>query len=429
MQPKAHGYKHLIASNIWGVLIGVSSTKKSPCITVGVSLLEYALEKVVGPRNQLAQKEYTAQAKLFKAERNLLEEALKSAMKKGETSKAKELADKIASLEAPTLDIRDPIINDATQEALGLKLSKNSNGVFQIRDELSGLLASLNKPNQDHARAFYLESYNSATNYSVERIVSESYVIKHHHMTMLGGIQPSMFSPVLKERQTGINNDGLVERLIQFAVFPDFDGASYVDEQFDDSYETRAKRLFENAVRLERSDDPLILTFSNDAQKKYKAWVTKHIEKVNKMTESTQSIYGKQAAFLSKLVLSFHMIKELDKEEVDYGNISTVVDIETLEMAILWIDFLDHHINRIVNYTQQDTELHPARELLARMDKLPDSFTVRDINRKNWAFLKDEKVRDKALAMLVEHYYLDLHEQPSGTRIKRTYTKHPSVRS
>lgn len=51
-------------------------------------------------------------------------------------------------------------ITDATVESLGEILIENPWGVLAYRDELHGLLKSLDKEGQEGARAFYLQAYD-----------------------------------------------------------------------------------------------------------------------------------------------------------------------------------------------------------------------------------------------------------------------------
>ncbi|HCG7083613.1 TPA: DUF3987 domain-containing protein [Vibrio parahaemolyticus] len=428
IQPKKHTENWKVAVNLWAALIGPPSSKKTPSINHGIKLLEHAVDTILEPRNTASRKAYNAQLKIHNATKKVLEKELYDAVASGDNAFAKETAQKIANLEKPTLNVRDFLLNDTTQEALAKKLSQNDNGVLCVRDELPGRVESMNKQNQSHARAFYLEAYNGSTNYTVERIASDSFTIELMLMSLLGGIQPSKLAPLLEARQNGDSDDGLMERLIQFSVFPDFQGSEYIDRPFDPEHETRAKRLFENAARLDRASDPLICTFSDESQKLWDSWATEHANRLNVMSEGMQAIYGKQPTVCAKLAVIFHLIDQLDTESVDFSNLNSIVEPTSLTLAFSWISYLDSHIVRITEYAKENREITLAKDLLSRLKKLEeDKFTVKEISSKGWATFKKIETREQALSILVRHNYLLLEETPSGTRTKRIYTKHPSL--
>jgi len=428
IKPKVHAANWLIPPNLWAVIIGAPSSKKTPSMNYGLNLLDHAIENVLNVQNKAYKQEYKTQIHLYNGKKKNYISSINNAVKEGDIVTAETLSKELALLEKPTMVSRDFVINDATQEALALKLSQNRHGVLSVRDELSGWLEAMNKPNQNHARAFTLETFNGSKNYSVERITSESFNIDLMLTSVLGGLQPSKLSPLLKDRNEGISDDGLIERVLQFAVQPDFNGSEYTDHPVAPELEERAQKLFETVANISvKNDEPLIFSYSNTGQVEWDKWAIEHAKKVRLMGDSMQAIYGKQPAMCAKLILIFHVISEISKPDVDLDNLNTSIGIESLLMGFKWITYLDSHINRILNFVAQDKKYIGARDLLDKMSKLPDDFTVKHISDKGWAAFKNPKVRDDALAILVEHNYLQLEEELSGTRTKRVYYKHLSL--
>ena len=67
----------------------------------------------------------------------------------------------------------------------------------------------------------------------------------------------------------------------------------------------------------------------------------------------------------------------------------------------------------------QSTPLESAHLLLGKLNMLSQEFTLRDLKRKNWRGLRDEKVLVEALDLLVDHHYLIEQEpvrNPKGGR-------------
>ena len=84
---------------------------------------------------------------------------------------------KARALLEPTDDLpaeptaRRYVVNDATVEALGELLETNTFGMLVYRDELHGLLCSMDRQGQEGARGFYLTAYDGNQGYTVDRIL------------------------------------------------------------------------------------------------------------------------------------------------------------------------------------------------------------------------------------------------------------------
>ena len=62
------------------------------------------------------------------------------------------------------------MVNDATVEKLGELLEVNPWGTLSYRDEIHGLLCSMDKQGQEGARGFYLTGYDGNQGHAVDRI-------------------------------------------------------------------------------------------------------------------------------------------------------------------------------------------------------------------------------------------------------------------
>ncbi len=61
-------------------------------------------------------------------------------------------------------------MHDTTVEKLGELLNQNPRGLLLMRDELSGLLRTLDKPGREGDREFFLEGWNGTGSYTYDRI-------------------------------------------------------------------------------------------------------------------------------------------------------------------------------------------------------------------------------------------------------------------
>ncbi|MCB1660658.1 MAG: DUF3987 domain-containing protein, partial [Pseudomonadales bacterium] len=110
--------------------------------------------------------------------------------------------------------------NDSTVAKLGELEQQNPNGILVLRDELIGLLSSLDKEGNEGDRAFYLEGFNGTGSYDTDRIGRGHIFIQNHCLSVFGGIQPDKLIAYLEQAYSGLGNDGLLQRF-QLLVYPD----------------------------------------------------------------------------------------------------------------------------------------------------------------------------------------------------------------
>jgi putative DNA primase/helicase len=219
VQPKARDDWHVVPS-LWGAGVGRAGVKKSP-----------AFNEALKPLHRLQ----TAEFELWKAAHDAWELDRRVAEMQGDANerKAKGLADKdpaaaralLEPTEAPEEPIaRRFIVNDATVEKLGELMQQNPWGVLSYRDELYGLLTSLDKQGQEGSRAFYLQSYDGNQSYTFDRIVRGTVFIPRVCLAMIGGIQPGRIQGYVRDAVSGgSGDDGLLQRF-GMLVWPDIAG-------------------------------------------------------------------------------------------------------------------------------------------------------------------------------------------------------------
>jgi len=211
----------LVAPNLWGAIIGRPGVMKSP-----------ALAEVLKPIKRL---EIEAKEDFERAMRNFATDQRVEDLRRKEHDK--EIARVIRAkgdphakaLELTTGDIEPPvrkryIANDTTVEKLGVLLNENPNGVLCFRDELVGLLNSLDREGQEGARAFYLEAWNGVGRFTYDRIGRGTIDIEACCVSLIGGIQPGPLANYLRAAMNGgKGDDGLLQRF-QLVVWPDIRG-------------------------------------------------------------------------------------------------------------------------------------------------------------------------------------------------------------
>jgi len=404
-----------------GAIIGKPSLLKSPTLSIAMSALE-KLERQARESHDDELKEFAVDCELAELSEQHNKATVKKLVKAGDISEAK------AILLADKVDDKEPtqaryIINDGTIEKIADLLCSNTSGFLVFRDELSGWFNNLNKPDKTNDRPFLLESWNGNKSYFVDRMGRGSTHIPTNRLSILGGIQPDMFSKIVHEASSGSQGgDGLLQRF-QVAVYPDVIGkVSFVDrapnkvaiKQFED-------RLLSLAQWSDEAAEQLVLRFSNPAYQLYKKWFTENesLFRDDALSPSLESHYAKYRGFVPSIAGIFHVLSN------DNFETNALIDEATISSAIAYVEYLRTHAERIYALPEQ-LVLKGAKSLLAKFDKLGNDFTLRDAKRKKWAGLTDGDVVESALSILEEHGYCRQLEMSSVTgRPSIYFIKHP----
>ncbi len=429
VQPKKYDTAWLEVPNLWGVIIGKPSLLKSPTLSIAMTALD-KLENISRELHIEELKEFNVECDLseFKASANKTK--AKSLMGKKDATmsdrneaKAILMADQMEDDEPPTQ--ARYILNDGTFEKTADLQCTNTKGILVFRDELSGWFNNLNKPDKTNDLSFYLESWNGNKPYTVDRIGRGTTVIPNNRLSILGGIQPDIFSKLISQTVSGSQGgDGLLQRF-QIAVYPDLiDKPSFIDK----APNKLAKTLFENkmlslAKWSDEQEEQLVVKLSSEAYKHYQEW---HQTNEALLRDENTPVYleahfAKYRGFVPCIAAIFHA---LDNENFA---IDSKISATTMHAAITYVEYLRSHAERIYALPEQYT-LAGARTILKNFDKLKDAFLVRDIYRKKWKGLTSKELVEPALAILEEAGYCMPFEPDikSAGRPTSFFVKHPN---
>ncbi|WP_299022458.1 DUF3987 domain-containing protein [uncultured Photobacterium sp.] len=415
IRPKKYDFGWLIAPVLWCVAVGSPSTKKTPALKIGTSLLSLA-------QNEFDE-EYTSvvnEVEADKAVNDLViqnkEKDAKAAAKNGELEKAKTLKREIRELGVDLPNHRIVLVNDATIEAIAIRAESNPEGCLVFRDELSGLLAMIDRADNANDRAFYLEGFGGDSSYTQERVGRPNVYIKRLGIWIMGGIQPDKLIPYLRSRKQGEDNDGFIERM-QYMVYPDHQGSEYIDEPTDPLPAFMAGVLFKQLADLKFDDhgNSVACAFTDEAQAVWDKWAIDLHQRQNASPTEWQAILGKYPALCAKFALIFHLCESSDIE----------VSRSALEMAIRFMGYIESHARRIHSYWLHEEQVTSAKLLLDKLDTLSQPFTKKSVADKNWKGLGAQE-RDKALKQLEKRGYIQRVEAPNpGGRPSVFFYKHP----
>ncbi len=376
VKPKKHSDWKL-TPNLWGMLIGEPSHRKSPVadqFLKPLKMLEAEAVKV--------HKERIVQYETEDIERKIAEKTKKKALEEAYEYGDESMIADAKSMYVPQLEepkMERFIVNDATTEKSGELMSVNERTILQYRDELAGFFTSLNKKGRESDRAFYLEAFKGDSPYTYDRIGRGTIHIEKLSIGLFGTIQPSVLANIIPKN--GDSGDGLAQRM-QLAVFSEGTAKPYYDEPIDKNAREEAYELIKNLAYESYEQMPgaqmdcdgiPYFTFDSDAQIRFVQWYDDmKMKEQSEQDNNMQAHIGKYYGLLPSLALVFFLI-----DKVAGTTDAKAIGVSHLEMAIEWCTVLETHARKmyalagsssqsenisqkIVEYVQKHQNMLPA---------------------------------------------------------------------
>lgn len=427
-----------VVTNIWGGFIAPPSSNKSAAFTAGLKPIDKLVAEA-STAHQAALAEHQASQIKAQASAKALKSRLDKAAKAGDSEGMDAIIAAMQEDDSDTVPaLRRYKTNDSSPEALAELEASNPNGILVCRDELTGLLANLDREGNGEARAFFLEGWNGTAPYEIDRILRGHSYIENHCLTVLGGIQPDKLVSYLTPAIRGLGNDGLIQRF-QLLVYPDPINWCYVDRAPDQTARNVVYDLFARIDRLHEgtlarmgahpADDynkRPYFRFSDAAQAHYVDWLTRlHTQK---LAHEPQPILcehlSKYQKLMPVLALLFHIVETIND---DRGG---PVSLRAAEMASDWCEYLESHARRVYGLVLDNAQIAAgvlAQKILQmgqkRTDKtdltpdwLESGFTASMVLRKNWKGLTDIETIHAAMDLLADHHWLRIVQGGTGER-------------
>ena len=411
---------YTIIPNVWGALVALPSSLKTPAINEALSPL-FRLE-------DLATAKYADDKSNAELESFCLESDIKNLEKQISRGKGdrdflfhqiKELKDKQQRIIPKE---RRYIANDSTIEQLAVLLSENANGLLVQRDELMGFLNMMEKPGHENDRAFYLESWSGDGRYKVDRITRSSISVNGMRLSILGGIQPARIKNYIYEvTSDSAGNDGFIQRF-QMLIYPDQKKSwELVDRKPQREAKAHVEFIFSELADLDLLDlNPLgdsnalpYLRFSDEAQEVYYQWITKlenRLLQQNFDPPALQTHLGKYRSLMPTLALIFFLISYVESKFL--GN---QVPKWAANQAVQWCEYLEAHAKKVYGLLGE-LQLDSAKAFMKKVveGKIKDGESIRDIYRHHWSLLDSPKKVESAIALLSEHGWCQTQQVFTG---------------
>jgi putative DNA primase/helicase len=430
MQPKRQDTGWQAVPNLWGAIVGRPGAMKSPATGQVLAMLD-RLESNEREVWQSAYNAWETEARLAKMSDAANEKKAAGLVSNGKAGEARALLAK-AEVDAEPIQRRF-IVNDTTYEKLGEILLSDSWGTLSYRDELQGLLASLDKQGQEGARSFYLQAYDGDKGYTFDRIGRGTLRLDRVCLAMLGGIQPGRLQDYVRSAVSGGGgDDGLLQRF-SLVVWPDQSKEFVnVDEWPDSEAKATAWEVFNRLSKLDPIEgSPVVWRFDDAAQELFNDWRVKL--ETNLRTGELHAALESHLAKYRKLVPALALIFAL----IDMPESTQVIGKRELMRAMAWAEYLRSHAERV--YSAAVTpESNGAHTLIAKIKqgKLTDGiyrlaeFAPRQVAVKGWAGLGSSEAVRKACELLCEYGWLRVASaevNPLGGRPSGTYEIHPDL--
>lgn len=411
-----------IVPNLWGALIGPPSAMKSPAMQAALApafMLQDEMREL-WERQCATIAEDAALAELSaKVSRSQAAKAIKAGDREAARKLMKEAGDDADEMPpCPRL-----IVNDATVEKLGELLNENRNGLLLIRDELPGFLARMEDQECQGERAFYLEAFNGDGSFTFDRIGRGTVRIEVCTVSIIGGVQPSRIIPLVRGAVSGSSNDGLLQRL-QMTVWPDPSARwQWVDRSPDAAARIEVDRICRDMrdMPAQGEGEPRIMRFDPVAQDAFRDWMEgiQGEARSRSLPSAIESHILKMPKTVASLALIFDLIE---------GDGDDLIGDTAILRALGWADYLRTHANRLYAAGQAMAE-DGARLIVDRREMLPEAFTVRDIQRKQWTGLTDrDAIVTSIETLLGTHHCREVAGSNSTGRPSTLYVWNPHLK-
>jgi len=416
IQPKEHDTSWMVVPNLWGAIIANPGMMKSPVIAF-ITAPARALETEWCKEHMDAMHKYQVAQEKVRLNNAVWAEQYKKAAKKRKAAPRK-----------PELEVAKPsqsrlIAVDATFESLHQLLAENPAGIFVLRDELTGWLASLERQGRETERAFYLECWSGDTSFTIDRIGRGSIHVEHCCVSLFGGIQPARLRAYLADAlRDGPSNDGLIQRF-QLLAWPDTKRSwTYQDRPPDAGAMKVAEDVYRRIVEMD-PDRPLRLKFAPDAQALFVAWLTDLETRL--LADDTSPFMRAHLAKYRSLMPTLALLFSIADNSLE------AVGLHHAQQAADWCEYLAHHARRVYASrisSERLAAMSLARKLKKGWKQDTGRFSIRDVYSNDWSGLGTPDEVRAAVRVLEDAGWVRAEKPKSETgRPSEVYAIYPKI--
>jgi hypothetical protein len=334
------------------------------------------------------------------------------------------------------------IVSDTTTETLSLLLMQNPRGVLLAKDELSGLMASMNqyKGGKGDDRQIYMAMWGGETiikdRKSEKMLQGAPIFVLNPFVAIVGTIQPDLLPYLRGEAVRGMPppDDGWLDRFLP--VFPD--PLPDIGEQWravskvtQAAWEDVVKKL----LSLEMIDQdkpnprPHLVKLTKGGKDQWVRFRKAHADEVNSedFPRHLRGAWAKLRGYCARLALIIHYLRWACGEVGDKD-----VDGIAMERASRLIAYFKVHVRRVAALTNSDHRSEEARRVLQWIVANGRSeFTKRDAYQGLRGTFKTVEDLDAVLVTLEKHNIVRTKETPDrkgrGRKPSQIYEVHADI--
>ncbi|MEW5976028.1 MAG: YfjI family protein [Acidobacteriota bacterium] len=418
--PLEHDASWRVVPNLWGAIIGRPGLMKTPAARLGLEPLCH-LEKLAQERNKGEQSRYRSDLDKFRIRRDAWKQVSTRGARAG-----KEIPDFSETEPEQPAEVRF-VTNDGTGAKIHELLSHNPGGLLIFRDELTGWLATLDQPGREGERAFFLESNDGNSAFSLDRIGRGSLYVDGLCLSIFGGIQPARLQAYLSDGLVGgPKDDGLLQRF-QLLVWPENPAeVRIVDRPADDKAKQEAVQVFEKISCLQVPFG-IEARFDSQAQELFREWRWELEHRLVKrdMPESLESHLAKYRSLMPSLALLFRLADWAADQKGDPHTVS----LAYARLAAAWCTWLETHAAKVYSSLRQGGHL-ATRALAAKImsQEVATVFAGRDVYLKGWRYLDSREAVRKAAETLADLSWLRIEfNRDTGGAPSTRYHVNPKI--
>jgi hypothetical protein len=422
-----------VVPNLWGGIIAPPGMLKSHAISEALAPL--------GPLIAAARLQFQEDKLSAEARQSVLKAQL-GCLQRTKQASQNEVASLLRGIRDAAVIERRYQTSDVTVEKLGELLRDNPRGILLVRDELAGVLRTLDKPGREGEREFFLEAWNGNSPFTFDRIARGSVHVPAMCLSIVGGIQPGKLQIYVSEAlMYEAGADGLLQRF-QLLVCADELGPWERPKRWPD---TKAKRrafdvyaaldvLPSERLGVERDDlagkdTPPFLRFAPKAQAIFDSWRGDLEARLRSPELGRTPAFCAHLAKYRRLMPSIALLYDLTDRVAGLRPEAGGVAPGPTEKAVAFCEFLEHHARKVYSH-----ELAPgteaARALARRIEEgsIRDGDSVREIYRAGWAGLSSHCAVRAGLQKLSDFGWVRMEDIATGGRPAEVVRLHPDFR-
>jgi len=341
------------------------------------------------------------------------------------------------------------IVNDTTVETLCLVLHDNPRGVALVRDELSGLIASLNqyKGGKGADKQFFLSAWSGDPIY-IDRKTEKAnrggpLHVYRPFVGIVGGIQPDVLPTIVGEYQRGRRpiQDGFFDRFT--IAWPD--PLPHVGERgleiSTDTIQAWGDCIYklialEMVTEQDGNQRPFVVQLDQSGRDEWSRFTERHAAEMNASSFPRHLIgpWSKLRGMTARIALILHFIRWAC-DSVNSGQRAKegkgMIDGLAIRDAVRVTAYLKDHARRVHACMGSDPRLADAKQVVRwiRTERL-QRFSRRDAHRAMPSIFRSVDDADSVLGLLERHYVImpvETNKPGAGRKPSPLYLVNPMI--